>query len=128
VENVVRKGAAQPDLPGLTNLEGLITIGIVGFNAESKPSIQILTVKKMKQKVLSELTDQELLDEAKKMKSSSIAHAFVIGFMIGVVVYSVIKNTWGLVTLIPLFYIYKLTQNPNNSKELKALLKERKLK
>ena len=39
----------------------------VGFNAESTPSIHILTVKKMKQKELSELTDQELLDEAKKM-------------------------------------------------------------
>jgi len=82
----------------------------------------------MKQKELSELTDQELLDEAKKMKSSSIIQAFVIGFMIGVIVYSIVKNTWGLLTLIPLFYIYKLTQNSNNSKELKALLKERKLK
>lgn len=82
----------------------------------------------MKQKELSTLTDQELLAEAKKMKASSIAHAFVIGFMIGVVVYSLVKNTWGFFTLIPLFLIYQLTRNPNNSKELKHLLKERKLK
>jgi len=96
-------------------------------NAEPTPCIQNLTINKMKQKELSELTDQELLDEAKKMKSSSIAHAFVIGFMIAVVVYSIVKNTWGLLTLIPLFFIYKLTRNSNNNKELKKLLKERKL-
>lgn len=82
----------------------------------------------MKQKELSALTDQELLAEAKKMKSLSIAHAFVIGFMIAVVVYSIVKNTWGLFTLIPLFFIYQLTRNANSSKELERLLKERKLK
>lgn len=36
----------------------------------------------MNDKALSELTDQELLAEAKKMKWSAIARAFVIGFMI----------------------------------------------
>jgi len=81
----------------------------------------------MKQKELSELTDQELLDEAKKMKSSSIVHALVIGIMVGVVAYSIIKNTWGLLTLIPLFFIYKLTRNSNKNKELNKLLKERNL-
>jgi hypothetical protein len=81
----------------------------------------------MNQKELSELTDQELLAEAKKMKSSSIAHAFVIGLMIGVVVYSIVKNTWGFFTLIPLFFIYRLIENSNNNEELKKLLKERKL-
>jgi hypothetical protein len=81
----------------------------------------------MKQKELSELTDQELLDEAKKMKASSITHAFVIGLMVGVVVYSVVKNTWGFLTLIPLFFIYKLTRNSGRNEELKRLLKERKL-
>ncbi len=47
--------------------------------------------------------------------------------MIGVVVFSIVKNTWGLLTLIPLFFIYKLTSYPNNNEELKRLLKERKL-
>jgi hypothetical protein len=100
----------------------------VSSNLKSTSSTKNLTVKKMKQKELSELTDQELLDEAKKMRSSSIAHAFVIGLMIGIVVFSVAKNTWGLFTLIPLFFIYKLTRNPNNNEELKRLLKERNLK
>jgi F0F1-type ATP synthase assembly protein I len=82
----------------------------------------------MEQKELSELTDQELLDEAKKMKSTGIIHALLIGIMFGIIIYSVVKNTWGLVTLIPLFFIYKLTSTSNNYKELKKLLKERNLK
>ena len=81
----------------------------------------------MKEKELSELTDQELLDKAKKRKASSIAHAFVIGFMVAIVVYSVVKNTWGLLTLIPLVFIYRLTRSSDNDQELKKRLKERKL-
>ena len=81
----------------------------------------------MAQKDVSELTDQQLLDKGRKMKLASIANAFVIGFMFGVVVYSLWKNTWGLVTLIPLFIIYKLTRNSGDDKKLKKLLKERNL-
>ena len=61
------------------------------------------------------------------MKLASITNALVVGFMVGVVVYSIWKNTWGLVTLIPLFFIYKLTRNSGNNKELKKLLKDRNL-
>lgn len=61
------------------------------------------------------------------MKLASIANALVVGFMVGVVVYSLWKNTWGLVTLIPLFFIYKMTRNSGNNKELKKLLKDRNL-
>ena len=39
----------------------------------------------MTQKELSELTDQELLDKAKKMKSTSMTHALLIGAMIGII-------------------------------------------
>ena len=46
----------------------------------------------MKQKELSELTDQELLEEAKKIKSSAIMHAALIGLMIGVVIYWIIRS------------------------------------
>jgi len=82
----------------------------------------------MKKQELSTLSDQELLEEAKKMKSSSIKHAFIIGFMFGVVAYSIVKNSWGLLTLIPLFIIYKLTSNPNSNKDLKKELEDRNLK
>lgn len=80
-------------------------------------------------KNLSELTDQELLQEEKKMKSAATIDAACIGFLIGIVVYSIWKNTLGFFTLIPLFIVYKLINKPKyNKKELEALLKERNLK
>lgn len=53
-------------------------------------------------KELSKLTDQELLDKAKKMKSNSIFNAVLIGFMAGVVIYSAVKGSISFFTLIPL--------------------------
>ncbi len=82
----------------------------------------------MSQKELSELTDQELLDEAKKMKSNSIFYSLFIGFLIGIVIYSIVVNSWGFFTLIPLFLAYKFIKNPNDNKALEKLLKERNLK
>jgi len=82
----------------------------------------------MTQKEPSELTDQELLDEAKKMKSTSTMNAVLIGFMVGIIIYSTVKNSLGFFTLIPLFIIYKLVNNSKNNKALEKLLKERKLK
>ncbi|WP_299215734.1 FUSC family protein [uncultured Aquimarina sp.] len=79
-------------------------------------------------KELSELTDSELLDEAKKMKSASIINAALIGFMFGIIVYSILQNSVGLFTLIPLFFIFKVFHKPEKNKALKRLLKERKLK
>ncbi len=82
----------------------------------------------MEKKELSELTDQELLMEAKKKKLSPVMNALLIGFMVGVVTYSVVVSTWGLTTLIPLFIIYKLVNNSKKEKELEQLIKERNLK
>lgn len=83
----------------------------------------------MNQKDLSDLTDEELLQEAKKLRSASITNAFLIGFLIGIIIFSVVKNTWGLLTLIPLYIIYKLSNQSKYEKtELEILLKERDLK
>jgi len=80
-------------------------------------------------KNLTELTDEALLQEAKKRKSAAITNAILIGFLIGVVFFSVMKNSLGFLTLIPLFFIYKLTNNSKyNNQELDNLLKERGLK
>lgn len=84
----------------------------------------------MNQKKLSELTDQELLAEAKKMKSTSIINATLIGVMIGVIIFSIWKNTIGLFTLIPLYFIFKVFHKPKEKERneaLKAMLKERNL-
>jgi len=83
----------------------------------------------MTQKNLSELTDQELLQEAKKMRSIAIINAVLIGFCIGVIFYSVVKKSIGILTLIPLFFAYKLiNKSKYNNQELENLLKERNLK
>jgi len=82
----------------------------------------------MDQKDLSQLTDEELLAEAKKMKSASIINAVFIGVMIGIIIYSIAKNSFGFLTLIPLFLAYKAFNNSKNNKELEELLKERGLK
>ena len=85
----------------------------------------------MNNKELSELTDQELLEAAKKMKSSAITHAILIGLMMGVIAFGVAKNKIGFFMLIPLFFAFKVFHNPENNKKneiLKRLLKERNLK
>jgi riboflavin transporter FmnP len=80
-------------------------------------------------KPLTELTDQELLAEAKKMKSTAILNALLIGFFVGVIFYSVVNNTLGFFTLIPLYFVYRLINNSeHNKKELENLLRERNLK
>ena len=80
-------------------------------------------------KELTELTDQELLQEARKAKTAAVINAVLIGFLFGIVFYSVMKNSWGFLTLIPLFLAYKLINNSNyKKKELEDILRERKLK
>lgn len=82
----------------------------------------------MTQKELSELTDKELLEEAKKMKSTSITNALLIGFMVGIIIYSIMVNTIGFLTLIPLYFVFKIFNNSKKYEDLKNLLKERNLK
>jgi uncharacterized membrane protein len=83
----------------------------------------------MNQRNLSELTDEELLKEAKKLKSAAIMNAVLIGFLIGIVLFSVIKNSFGFLMLIPLFIAYKLiTKSKYTNQELENILKERNLK
>ncbi|MCZ4245920.1 hypothetical protein [Pedobacter punctiformis] len=82
----------------------------------------------MNEEELSKLTDQELLQEAKKRKSTSIINAVFIGVMIGIIAFSIVKNSLGFFTLIPLFFAFKLFNNSKNNKALEKILKERNLK
>jgi hypothetical protein len=82
----------------------------------------------MNKKEISELTDQELLDADKKMKPNPITDAVLIGFLIGIIIFSVAKSTWGFLTLIPLFFIYKLLNKGKKKKVLQEELKKRELK
>ena len=83
----------------------------------------------MERKKLGDLTNEELLNEAKKMKSTAIINATLIGFLIGILIYSVVVNNFGFLTLILLFVIYKFANNSKyNKEEIEKILKERNLK
>ena len=81
----------------------------------------------MNREELSKLTDEELLEVAKNNKPSPVIDAFFIGFLIGIVIYSVASNTWGLVTIIPLYLIYRFLKKPKQYEALQKELQARNL-
>jgi hypothetical protein len=68
-----------------------------------------------------------VIDEATKTKPSPLVDAFFIGFLVGIIIYSLAANTWGFLTLIPLFIVYGLLKKSKRNKMLKKHLKERGL-
>ena len=84
----------------------------------------------MEQIDYSRMTDQELLVEVKKMKIFSLNNALLIGFSVGIVFFSIGKSSWGLLTLIPLFFTYKMINDTRNkrAKELENVVKESNIK
>lgn len=89
----------------------------------------------MEKKDLYKLTDEELLAEKRKLKNSKVFYAGAIGFLAGILIFGVVA--WGLSSdkqmgfllpiLIPIIFIYRMLKNPNNNKDLEAVLKERGL-
>lgn len=78
----------------------------------------------MENKDYSELSDEDLKKVADKMK---IWNAIFIGLQIGIIIYSISAKKFGLLMLIPMYFIYRLW----NSKKIKSvdkILKERNLK
>ncbi len=70
---------------------------------------------------LSELSDEELLEEAKKIRPSPTLDAFFIGFLVGIIIFGVAASAWGFSAIVPLFLIYIFL---NKSKRYDALNKE----
>jgi uncharacterized membrane protein len=79
----------------------------------------------MDQKELSGLTEEQLLQEKKKVKKNNSIHAFLIGAFIGVAIYSAVKNGFGFATLFPLFFVYLLGKNGSKSKAIDKELESR---
>jgi uncharacterized paraquat-inducible protein A len=82
----------------------------------------------MKVKEFTELSDQELLDKRKKIKSASIMNAVLIGSFIGIAAYSTIKNGFGFFPFFPLIFVFHLIKNTMDQKELEEEIKYRNLK
>ena len=81
----------------------------------------------MDQKELSKLSDKELLEVAKASKPSPLIDAFFIGFLVGIIIFSVAANTIGFLTLIPLLIIYVFLKKPKKYEAIKKELKNRNL-
>ncbi len=81
---------------------------------------------------LSELSDQELLKKVKALKTNKIIDATLIGFTLGIVVYSAVKNGFGFFTFFPLVLTYLIGRNAKNNKlleqEIQKQLASRNLK
>ena len=82
----------------------------------------------MKQKELMDMTDEELLQQAKVMKPTKIYDAVIFGVLIGIAIYSSVRNGFGFLTFLPLIYLPVAARNKTRIKELEKLLKQRGLK
>jgi len=79
----------------------------------------------MEHKILSEWSDEKLLQNIKNLKSSKIIDATLIGLTIGIFIYSLVNNGFGFSTFFPLIIGYLIIKSSKNNKVLeKEILKE----
>lgn len=72
----------------------------------------------MKPESLTELSNPELLQKIKAIKTSKIIDAVIVGFTIGIVIYSAVKNGLSFFTFFPLILTYVIVRNSRNNKIL----------
>lgn len=72
----------------------------------------------------SELSDQELLQKIKSLKTNKLIDAAIVGMTIGIVLYSAVKNGLGFFTFFPLILTYIIVRNSNNNKILEKELQK----
>jgi hypothetical protein len=70
----------------------------------------------MKPENLAKISDEQLVQEYKKLKTNKKNHAFIVGITIGIFFYSTVKNGFGLFTFFPLIIGYLLIKNATDSK------------
>ena len=72
----------------------------------------------------AQMTIEELLVEEKKAKKELTIAAVLVGFMVGVMVFGLVRNGFGILyTVIPLGLIYLTNRNSNTTKEKMASIK-----
>ena len=70
----------------------------------------------MENKNHSEKNTDELVQGQKKVDSNSIYNAIIIGFLIGIAIYSTVKHGLGFFTFFPLFFVYLLIKRRKTNK------------
>ena len=81
----------------------------------------------MASKEPSELTNEELLQEAKRLRPTKIMDAVLIGALIGISIFSTVRNGTGLLSFLPLVYLPIAAKNRIKLGKVQGLLKERGL-
>jgi hypothetical protein len=79
------------------------------------------------QKPLTEFTDEELLQEGKKLKEKVRYNAFAIGLLVGIAVWSIVKNGFGILPFILGAFIVYLVSADKKYKAVKAEIEARKV-
>jgi hypothetical protein len=74
------------------------------------------------------LSDSELLRKRKSLQSALIVNCMIIGFLVGIAIYSALKNGIGFFTFFPLFFVFLILKNQAANKELLQEIKSRNLK
>jgi len=86
----------------------------------------------MVEKKLTDLSNKELIKKKKELKNDKIIGAIIIGFTVGVAIYSAVKNGLVFFTFFPLFLAYIFIKNSSNNnlleKEIEKEIESRNLK
>jgi hypothetical protein len=82
----------------------------------------------MENKEFADLTNEELLKEKKKIQYNKIVNASLIGFCVGIFIYSAVKNGFGLFAFFPLLLTYPFFKNVKKIKVLAEELNSRNIK
>lgn len=79
----------------------------------------------MNKKELNKLTDEDLLKESKKIKTTQIIDATLIGALIGILIYSITAGNFSyFFGIILLYAVYKLAnKNEYKKSEIDSLFK-----
>lgn len=70
----------------------------------------------MKPLHLTDLNENELRKELKKIKTNKIIDATIVGVTIGIAIYSAVKNGIGFSTFFPIILAYLIIRNSANNK------------
>ena len=90
----------------------------------------------MEEKEYSNLTDSELIIEAKNLKKRKVYSALIIGILTGIILFGTVAWFMGptknfvaflLPMLFPIYFIYRIVKNSENDKELERVLQDRNL-
>jgi hypothetical protein len=81
----------------------------------------------MKLEELKTLSDEALLEEAKRMKPTKMYDAVFFGLLVGIAIYSTFNKGLGLLTFLPLVYLPIARKNKVRQQKIQQLLEARNL-